>query len=804
MRPFPPCRWLRDVVRAIFSFALFVAAAVQTTSTFAAEPTLSGVSPVGFQRGNEVVVQFSGTRLNDIEEILFFSPGFTVAGFEEVKEEGFKAKITAAPDLEPGIYALRLRTKSGLSNMKTITVGHLPDTQDVEPNDSIEKAQPLPLNHTVIGSIPREDSDFFAVDLKQGDRLNAEVEGLRLGNSYFDPYLAIFNADQVEQIRNDDATLLFSDSLCSFVAPADGKYFVMIRESAIGGQGGGYRLHVGTFPRPTAIFPPGGKPGETLQVRWIGDAKGDFTSAVTLPTDGREDVPLFAEDAGGRAPSGNIIRVNALESANEIEPNDTPEQPTPAVVPGAMNGIIEQPGDTDFFKVNAKKGEQFDVRVLARMPFRSPLDSVLTISKAKGGNVGSNDDSNNLPDSYLRFSVPEDGDYLISVRDQLARGGANFVYRIEVTEVKPKLVLSLPERQQYVSNTIDLPKNNRMAFMLALSRNNFGGEVAISLPQLPPGVTAEVINVPGDRGTVPVLLTASSEATTSGALAPILGKTTDPNLPVEGSLKQRTMLIRGNNNRDVWGYDSDKLALAVTEELPFSIEIVPPQAPLPRNGSAELKIVAKRAADFKAPIAVALVYAPDGTSASGSISIPEGATEAIIPITANASAPFQVWKLVAFGKSSAGRGNIECSSQFVDFSVVENFYGITLPKTAIEIGHEATLTAGLEVKHPFEGDATAEIKGLPTGVTAEPVKFNKDATQLVFTLKAAADARVGKHTTLVCQITQQVSGEKIVHNLANGELRIDPQSTPKPMSNAPAAPAGPKPASRLEQLRQQK
>ncbi len=756
---------------------------------------------MGFQRGKEVVLTISGNRLQDIEELMFYSPGFTVAGIEDAKEDSFKVKVTAAAEMDPGIYGVRLRTKSGVSNLKTIMLGHLPDVADTEPNDSLEKAQPLTLNQTVNGSIPREDSDFYLVELKAGERLNCEVEGLRLGNSYFDPYLAIFNSENVEQMRNDDATLLYSDSLCSFVAPSDGKYYVMIRESALGGQGGGYRLHVGTFPRPTAVFPPGGKPGEKLQLRWIDDARGEFATEVILPTDGRENVPLFAEDAGGRAPSGNVVRVNTLENAIEAEPNDASAQATAAVAPGAMNGIIQNPGDVDHFKLTAKKGQQFDVRVHARLPFRSPLDSVLQILNAKGNNVANNDDTGNMPDSYVRFNVPDDGEYTISVRDQLNRGGANFVYRVEATEIKPLFSLSLPERQQYVANSIDLPKNNRMAFMLSVNRNNFGGEVSVTLPTLPPGVTAEVLPFAADRGSIPVLLTASADANPCGVLAPVIGKSTDPNVAVEGHLGHRMMLIRGQNNRDVWGFDADRFPLIVTEELPYTIELVAPKAPLPRNGSAELKVIAKRVGEFKAPIAVNLVYSPDGTSASGSISIPEGASEAVIPITANNQAPLKTWKIVSFGKSSVGRGNIECASQFVDLNVVESFYGVSLPKTAIEQGKEATLTAPLEVKTPFEGEATAEIKGLPTGVTAEPVKFNKDVKELVFTLKAAADARVGKHTTLVCQINQDVSGDKITHNLANGELRIDPPSKPK-ADGSPAPPAGPKPASRLDQLRQ--
>ena len=81
--------------------------------------------------------------------------------------------------------------------------------------------------------------------------------------------------------------MLNQDCVASIVAPEDGKYVVQVRETSFGGNGAcTYRLHVGGFPRPTAVYPAGGKPGETLQVRWIGDARGEFAQQVTLPTDG--------------------------------------------------------------------------------------------------------------------------------------------------------------------------------------------------------------------------------------------------------------------------------------------------------------------------------------------------------------------------------------------------------------------------------------------------------------------------------------------------------------------------------------
>jgi hypothetical protein len=312
----------------------------------------------------------------------------------------------------------------------------------------------------------------------------------------------------------------------------------------------------------------------------------------------------------------------------------------------------------------------------------------------------------------------------------------------------------------------------------------------------------------GAQTTVPVLFTAAADAPPSGLFAPVSAKTTDPNAPVAGEFSQRTMLIRGQNNRDVWGFTSSKMAVVVTDELPFKIDIVPPQAPVARNGAMDLKVVATRVGDFKAPIAISLAYNPPGVASSGSAMIAEGQNEGVIPLTANATAELGTWKLVALGKSAIASGAVESASGFADVKVVESFFNITLQKSALEVAKEGELRATMEVKTPFEGNATAEIKGLPNGVTSAPVEFNKDRQEVTFKLTAAADARPGKYTTLVCVTTQKIAGETVTHTLANGELRVDPPLPPK--VNAPAAPAAPaaapakKPASRLEQLRQEK
>jgi hypothetical protein len=100
--------------------------------------------------------------------------------------------------------------------------------------------------------------------------------------------------------------------------------------------------------------------------------------------------------------------------------------------------------------------------------------------------------------------------------------------------------------------------------------------------------------------------------------------------------------------------------------------------------------------------------------------------------------------------------------------------------------------------------------GLPHQTTAEPLEITKETQELVFKVKAGPESPVSKNKNLFCQVVIMQEGEEVVHNLGNGELRIDkplpPKTTPAPtpmpaaVAEAPKPPPT-KPLSQLEQLR---
>src|SRR5262245_31758337 len=177
----------------------------------AANPTLTTILPRGGQRGTEVAVTFTGVNLADAQEVFCYSPGVKVADFKVVNNNQAQAKLTIPADCPLGEHAFRVRTATGISELRTFWVGALPVIDEKEPNSEFAQAQKIPLNVTVHGVITNEDVDYFAVEAKKGQRLSVEIEGLRVAAEFFDPAITIIDSKRFEIASSDDCALLGQD-----------------------------------------------------------------------------------------------------------------------------------------------------------------------------------------------------------------------------------------------------------------------------------------------------------------------------------------------------------------------------------------------------------------------------------------------------------------------------------------------------------------------------------------------------------------------------------------------------------------
>lgn len=788
---------------------------LRVSSPPVSSPRLRIILPRGIQRGQTHVVEFFGERLGDAQEIFFYSPGFQATDIEKVDDNRIKASITVDADVPLGTHIAQVRTASGISDYRSIWVNHLPAVTEVEPNNDFATPQSIGLNVAVDGTANNEDVDYYVVECKKGQRLSVEIVAMRLGSFLFDPYVAILDSNRFELAVSDDSAYGAQDGICSVKIPEDGKYIVAVRESSFGGNGEcRYQLQVGTFPRSTAVFPAGGKFGETLKVQYLGDAMGLVEKEVTLPTTAVSDFKIFPEDEGGLAPSGHSFRLSEQENSYESEPNSNFDNATVVTFPSAINGIIETTGDEDFYKFTAKKGQVWDIEVFSRR-LRSGLDPVLNLWKGDRAYLVGNDDSRG-PDSYLRFTVPEDGDYFLRINDHLGKGQSDFVYRVEFHPVKPTLSFGIPRPEQFgqYRQTIVVPKGGRFATQFLANRANFGGELILSPEGLPPGITMIAQPMAANLNLMPVVFEASDDAEIGGKLFEFSGRHIDEKMQIAGRFENSADFILGepNNAKYITG-DVEKMAVAVVERLPFKIDIEQPNSPIVQGGTKNLKIKVTRDEGFKGQIHVEFPFRTPGIGTRGNIQIPPDQSEGEYPLNAADNAQVGKWPIYAIGMSDVG-GQAWTSTQLAELEVAKPYVQLEIPRVGCEQGESILVSCKVNQITPFEGDATAELFGLPPHATVQAKTFNKETQEIVFEIQTKPETNAGKHRGVFCQVTIPVNGEPVVSRAGQFEFQVDvplPKEEPKkeeakPETAKPEAPkpeAAPpaKPLSRLEKLR---
>jgi len=810
----------RDLaMRFSLAIALSVVVALLTPPVLsAADPALTIIVPRGVQRGTEQVIRFAGARLDDAQEIFFYEPGFEVLEIKPADANNIDVRIRIAPDCALGEHTAQVRTKSGISEYRTFFVGALPAVDEVEPNTDFALPQQIPINSTVVGTVQNEDVDYFVVAAKKGERLSVEVEGMRFGQTLFDPYVAILNDKRFELSAEDDSPLLKQDAATSIVVPEDGKYIIEMRDSGYGGNGEcRYRLHVGNFPRPMSVFPAGGKAGEALEVTLIGDAIGPTAKTVTLPNDGTTETLIFAEDATGITPSGHVLRISAVPNSLELEPNNGFENATPvAQFPSSFNGILQEPGDVDIYKFTATAGKVFEVECYGRR-IRSAIDPVMNLYKANGEGITGNDDSRG-PDSYFRWQVPADGEYAIRITDHLNRGGPEFVYRVEFQEVIPALTVGIPRVARYSQSRqqIYIPRGNRFGTIISAERVNFGGELTIDGVELPPGVTMTALPMSANLNTMPVVFESAADAPLAGALVDFRMKTTDPALNVAGRFSNRADFVIAGPGQSLYVWkDVNRLPVATIDELPFKLELIQPNVPIVRNGMMMLKVAATKKEGWDEEIRVQFPFRSPGVGANSEIVIAKGQTEGLYQINADGNAALGKWPMYALGSANVN-GTSWASTQMASLEVADPYVGMTVQRSSVEQGKETDVVVDVQILKELKAPAVVTLLGLPHKVTAEPLQVTAETKELVFKVKTAADSPEGTHKNIFCQVTVTENNESIVHaRVGDSELRIDkplPMPTAAPMPEpmpvaaavavpAPVAPPVEKRLTRLEKLR---
>lgn len=522
----------KQLAVCLFSLLSITGNAIAQTSY----PMITHTSPVAVQRGKttEVMVEgqmnffgvykalFEGTG---IEAEIVAPPG-KVDASQKGTSNSAKLKLSVAADAPLGVREFRLASRLGISSIGQLVVVQEPVVNETEPNNTIDKSNPIALPcvvHGLIGAI--EDVDTFKFRASAGQAITAEVYCARIQDKihdlqkHADPMVTLLDSAGRELAANDD--FYFADPLLSYTIPKEGDYFLQIRDSKFDGDRRWvYALLVTNSAYLSNVYPMAGNPGQTIDVEPIGSVQSKVTKLRVPEQAGLTTVQL---DINGTLTNPTAFVVSPLPQVLENEPNDETAKATPVTLPCCINGRIGTKRDLDHFRFAGTKGKAVRFEVKARRfgtVLQSSVDSVLDILSAKGDVLMSNDDSFGK-DASLVFTPPADADYLVRVRDLNSKGGPSFVYCIEADWARPDFTLRCDPDKAMIG-----PGSSTAWYVHVTRLNGFTGSVNVMVKGLPERVTASPLIIPASMTQGVIVLSADPDATRDAANVSVVGTAT--------------------------------------------------------------------------------------------------------------------------------------------------------------------------------------------------------------------------------------------------------------------------------------
>ena len=425
-------------------------------------------------------------------------------------------EIKLAPDAELGERDLRLKTPVGLSNPLRFHVRNLPEYSETEPNDEtadagIQDSLPVIVN----GQILPGDVDRFQFAAQKGERLvmiaNARELIPYLADAvpgWFQATLALYDAEGQEVAYVDDYRY-HPDPILYYQIPKDGQYTLEVKDAIYRGREDFvYRITLGELPYVRSVFPLGGRMGETASV----EVKGWNLRVRNLRLDSEDRGPgvhRISVSGDRRVPNHVLFAVDTIPECLEEEPNNEHQNAQQVRPPLIINGRIDHAGDWDVFCFRGRAGGRVTVDVQARR-LNSPLDSLLKLTDESGRPLAVSDDCEDKgeglithhADSRLLFQLPENGVYYVHLGDTQNQGGSDYGYRLRIGARRPDFEL------RAVPSSINVPANGTVPMTVyALRRDDFAGDIWLSLKDASPGFVLSGAWVPANLDKVTLTLT---------------------------------------------------------------------------------------------------------------------------------------------------------------------------------------------------------------------------------------------------------------------------------------------------------
>ncbi len=714
-----------------------------------AVPVLEELSPRGAQRGKPFTLFLRGQGFSQTAQIRTTLPA-TFSRLTRSKEAEADSKfpsvlpylVTLQAATPTGIYPIRLTTPDGISNVLLFAVGDLPE---IEEDENRKVPQTLPVPVTVSGELKTVDPDNYSFHAQAGQKLVFEVEARRIGSA-IDPAVEIFDASGRLLAKNDDAPGLGVDSRVEVTFPKTGEYRVQVHDSKYSAQAANfYRLKIGTWRYAEAVFPLGGRRGETVDVTLSG---GNLAAPEHVKIAIPKDAPVVPVYVPGSPELPFLL--TAGDAPEVLEPGALHED-------NVVNGRISKPGEIDRYFMAVEPGQKWVFEAAAASLGTSSLDAILTLRDSAGKKLASADDGNGL-DPVLAFTIPKDvHEISLSVEDLLRRGGDAYGYRLQARRQPPDFVAEL------LTPFVNVPAGGTAQIPVLIQRRGYDGEIRLRIPNLPAGFRVAGGHIPseaaaqnfnndnaGRRTARSVLtITADAGAKTPPAELTVWAEADTPDGVLRRQARGPGLItpVRGDKQRAFSApFLGMSLPIAVSPALPMTLTIPTPLVRFAQGFEYPLDYQLKRTGMTKPPAKVTQQIA----GAVGNLRILKGTEKAggdngSVTVNTNFATPVTTFDMLLEAETVIDGKPVRISSPAVEIQVVPG-YELKLDKAEIDVrpGGTVQLTGRVRREPTFEGGVVkVQVEDLPDGFTCPPVEVPADKSAFSIACNASAKAMPG-------------------------------------------------------------
>jgi len=610
---------------------------------------LTTVYPMGGKAGSTNEVEVAGLDLEEVKLFTATHPGIT-AKLKEGAENRFI--VTIAPNVPTGYYEVRIGGRFGLSNPRAFLVSDHAERLDPGGNNAVDKALEVPLNTAVHGRAQANLADYYRVQLKAGQRVGVECLAREL-DSRLETALAVLDTNGKELLRRQ-----FEGQL-NFTAPSDGAYLVRISDTLFrGGPEYFYRLEVSTTPQVELAMPATLTAGKEQKVTLYGhrlpgskastikDSRGQLMEQVEVSVNPPENpsaaysilaarpasagIPVFEYRFQGSNPV--LFDLASAPVVLETEPNQAPAKPQKLTLPAELSGQFYPARDRDYFDFEAQKGQVLWVEVIAQRlgqncdPFlliqrvstnQAGVEQLNDVKEAydSDANIGGREFNTANRDPVVRLEIPENGTYRIQLRDLFneSRDNPALVYHLSIRAEKPDFSLvaspNVPPPAKDDQRTVPvwttaLRQNEvQVVDVYAFRRDNFGGEIELSVEGLTAGMKAAPAKIEAGRNKASVVLMAEDKTVSWAGTVWIVGRSKIGNQEVMRQAVGGTVIwpVADFNNEVAKSRLTAEMSVSVIGVETAPIAIAPAENKVwevPANGKISIPLIVTRHGEY--------------------------------------------------------------------------------------------------------------------------------------------------------------------------------------------------------------